>query len=165
MGNKRMILYATLLTIASVGQIILTFLLYDPEGNTTLINIGWGVLMLSAIFGWLPIFTFRSKGKVKGWGYIHTTVLVDSGIYGIVRHPQYLAGILISAALPMITHHWLVVVLGLIAAVINYLDTFNEEEGCIEKFGEAYRQYMERVPRLNFIAGIVRALRHRRKQV
>ena len=95
MRNNKMIIYATILTIAAVGQIVLAFLFYNPEGNELLINIGWGVLMLSAIFGWLPIFTFRRKGGVKGKGYIRTTVLVDRGVYGIVRHPQYLAGVLL----------------------------------------------------------------------
>lgn len=162
MSNKKMIIYAIVLTIAAVGQIILAFFLYDPEGNIPLINIGWGVLMLSAVFGWLPIFTFRRKGSVKGRGYIHTTVLVDSGIYGIVRHPQYLAGVLMSIALPMISQHWLVAMLGLVAAII-YLNTHDEEKGCIEKFGEEYRLYMERVPRMNFVLGIIRSIRRSQK--
>lgn len=55
--------------------------------------------MLSALFGWLPIFTFRKKGKVQGRGHIQTTVLVESGVYSIVRHPQYLSGILLCIGL------------------------------------------------------------------
>jgi protein-S-isoprenylcysteine O-methyltransferase Ste14 len=161
--NKKMIISATILTVVAVGQIILAILLYNPEDNVVLINIGWGVLMLSAVFGWLPIFTFRKKGKVKGRGYIRTTVLVDSGIYGIVRHPQYLAGVLMGIALPMITQHWLVAVLGIAAIVIYYLDTFAEEEENIQKFGEEYREYMERTPRMNFITGIIRAIRRQRR--
>lgn len=160
--KTRMIISGILLTIAMVGQIILAIILYDPQANTTIINIGWVVLWISAIFGWLPIFTFRRKGKVQGSGYMRTTVLVDSGVYAIVRHPQYLAGILINIALPLITHHWLVVVLGLIGAVINYQSTYDEEKGCIEKFGDEYIRYMEKVPRLNFIAGIIRAMRRAR---
>lgn len=160
-NNKKMIVYAILLTIAAVGQIVLAFLLYNPEGNVPLINIGWGVLMLSAIFGWLPILTFRRKGGVEGRGYIRTTALVDTGVYGIVRHPQYLAGVLMSVALPMISQHWLVIVPGLAAAVMYYLNTFDEEKGCIEKFGEEYRRYMQVVPRMNFVLGIIRAIRRK----
>jgi len=159
MDNKNMVVASVILTMAAVGQIVSAIVFYDAEGNSNLINAGWGVLMLSAIFGWLPIFTFRRRGKVKGRGYIRTTVLVDSGVYRIVRHPQYLAGILMNIALGMITLHWLVVVFGLVAAPIYYLDTFQEEKGCIEKFGEDYQRYMERVPRLNFLLGIVRAIR------
>ena len=158
MSNKKMIIYGIILTIVTVGQIVLAFVFYNPEGNALVINIGWGVLMLSGIFGWFPIFTFRKRGNVKGRGYIHTTVLVDSGIYGIVRHPQYLAGVLMSIALPMITQHCLVVVLGLIAAIAYYTDTFYEEKACIEKFGDDYRHYMEQVPRMNFVLGIMRQI-------
>lgn len=164
MRNKKMIICAIILTIAAVGQIVLAFVFYNPEGNALVINIGWGVLMLSGIFGWVPIFTFRKKGDVKGRGYIHTQILVDSGIYGIVRHPQYLAGVLMSIALPMISQHWLVAVLGLIAAVVYYANTFDEEKGCIEKFGDDYRHYMEQVPRMNFISGILRHILPKKKK-
>ncbi len=161
--SGKMIVSATILTVTMVGQIIMAFVLYDPEGNMPLVNLGWGVLIVSAVFGWLPIFTFRMKGKVQGRGYIHTTVLVDSGVYAIVRHPQYLAGILINIALPMITPQWIVAGLGLVATGINYYDTFTEEEDCIKKFGQEYLLYMERVPRLNFIRGLFRVIIRRCK--
>jgi len=154
-----MIISGTILTIAAVGQIISAFLFYNPDGNELIINIGWGVLLLSAIFGWLPIFTFRLKGSVKGRGYMHTTILVDSGIYSIVRHPQYLAGVFLSIALFLIAQHCLVAALGTVAVVIYYLDTYDEEKRCIDKFGESYKKYMKRVPRMNFILGIVRLIR------
>jgi len=35
---------------------------------------------------------------------------------------------------------------------------FKADQGCIEKFGDAYRRYTERVPRVNFVAGIIRLL-------
>ena len=159
--NKKMIISGLVLTAATIGQIALSFLFYDPEGSVILINIGWFILMLSAFFGWLPIFTFRRKGKITGKSYVHTSVLVDTGIYSIVRHPQYLAGILINLALPMISLHWSVIALGLIGGAVNYINTFDEEQGCLEKFGDDYSHYMAKVPRLNFIAGIVREIRRR----
>jgi protein-S-isoprenylcysteine O-methyltransferase Ste14 len=163
MFKGKMLVSGIILTISAVGQVISAFIFYDPEGNVTTMNLGWGVLMVSAFFGWLPIITFRRRGQVEGRGYIHTTVLVDSGIYAIVRHPQYLAGALMGLALTLITPHWLVAVLGLATIIICYLGTFDEEEECIRKFGDAYKQYMQRVPRFNFIAGIVRVIRSRMK--
>jgi protein-S-isoprenylcysteine O-methyltransferase Ste14 len=163
MFKGKMLVTGIILTIAAVGQIILAIVFYDPGGNAARINSGWIVLMISAVFGWLPIFTFRSKGQVEGRSYINTTVLVDSGIYAIVRHPQYLAGILIGLALPLITLHWLVALLGLLVIVICYANAFDEEAGCIQKFGDEYRQYMQRVPRFNFVAGIARLIRSRLK--
>jgi protein-S-isoprenylcysteine O-methyltransferase Ste14 len=160
MTNKEKIV-AAIEIVATVGQIILAFVLYNPQGNIPIINAGWVVLWISAIFGCLPIYTFRKKGEVKGRSYMMTTKVVDSGVYGIVRHPQYLAGVLISLAIPLISQHWLIAVLGLIAAPLYYLNTYDEERKDIEKFGDAYKQYMERVPRMNFILGIIRAIRRK----
>ena len=160
--TKKMKIMATIQTIVAVGQIVLAFLFYNPQGYVPLINTGWVILWISAIFGWLPIYTFRKKGNVEGRSYIETTTLVDSGVYGIVRHPQYLAGVLISVALPLISQHWLIAVLGLISVPLYYFNTYDEEESNIEKFGEAYKEYMERVPRMNFILGIIRAVGRKR---
>jgi protein-S-isoprenylcysteine O-methyltransferase Ste14 len=159
MENKKTVLMATILTMAAVGQIVLAVIFYDEDGNSFVINLGWVVLWISAIFGWLPILTFRRFGKVpQGKGYMNTTVLVDRGVYAIVRHPQYLAGILMGLALPLISQHWSVTLLGIVVVIIEYMDTVNEEASCIVKFGEAYRQYMERVPRVNFLLGIIRII-------
>jgi protein-S-isoprenylcysteine O-methyltransferase Ste14 len=163
MWNRKMKIGGILITVLAVGQIALAVMLYNPEANVTVINLGWGVLMLSAIFGWLPILTFRKRGEVEGKSYINTTVLVDKGVYSIVRHPQYLAGVLISIALPMITQHWLVAVLGAAAVVFYVLGTYDEEEGCLEKFGDAYIDYMKRVPRMNFLLGIFRLFPGKKK--
>lgn len=163
MMTKRDIILAVILTLASVGQIVLAFLFYNEESNTAIINLGWVILWISAIFGWLPIFTFKKLGRVpKGKAYLHTTILVDRGVYAIVRHPQYLAGILIGLSLPLISQHWLVAVLGIIGIVITYVNTFDEEASNIVKFGDEYREYMQRVPRLNFLLGIYRLLAKKR---
>ncbi|MBC8444538.1 MAG: hypothetical protein H8D77_00265 [Chloroflexi bacterium] len=52
--------------------------------------------------------------------------------------------------------HWSSVVLGLASMVLAYVDTFKADQGCIEKFGDPYRQYMQRVPRVNFVLGLIR---------
>jgi protein-S-isoprenylcysteine O-methyltransferase Ste14 len=159
MKSRANLLMGIILTIVTVGQIVLSIVLYNSEGIDWLANAGWVVLAISAIFGWLPIYTLRRKGGVsKKKNYMQTTKVVDSGIYGIVRHPQYLAGVQMSIAMPMIAQHWLVAVFGAVAILIYYLDTFSEERSSIEKFGDDYRRYMERVPRMNFFLGMVRKL-------
>jgi protein-S-isoprenylcysteine O-methyltransferase Ste14 len=163
MRNARVIISATILTVAAVGQIITCFLLYNESGNTAIRNLGWVIMWLSAIFGWLPIFTLKKWGGVpKGKGYIQTTVLVERGVYGIVRHPQYLAGMLMGVGLSLIAQHWLVGVLGAVVVIVSYADTFEEEQRSRDKFGAAYEAYMQRVPRVNFVLGIVRSLCRRR---
>jgi protein-S-isoprenylcysteine O-methyltransferase Ste14 len=109
------------------------------------------------LVGFLFFFT-KVGGVPKGKGYIHTTVIVERGVYGIIRHPQYLAGILLGIRLSLIVQHWIVTILGAVAAIISYADTFEEELASLQKFGEACEDYRMRVPRVNFIAGIGRLL-------
>jgi protein-S-isoprenylcysteine O-methyltransferase Ste14 len=141
----------------TVAQIVLAFFVHGP-GSEALAWAGWICLWTSGIFGMLPIITFRRKGGVpKGENYMKTTVLVDSGIYAIVRHPQGgTAWLLINLGVTLVAQHWSSLVLGLVSMALVYADTFKADRTCIEKFGAAYRHYMERVPRVNFVAGIVR---------
>ena len=88
-----------------VAQFILVLFLgfYNEAGISVLLYIGWIIWVLSIIFGWLPIFVLKKQGGVdKGKSYVHTKTLVTTGIYAIVRHPQYTAGILFSLALILI---------------------------------------------------------------
>jgi protein-S-isoprenylcysteine O-methyltransferase Ste14 len=113
---------------------------------------------MAGIFGVLPIINLRRKGGVaKGESYVKTTVLVDTGLYAIVRHPQGgTTWLLINLGILLIAWHWTSTVLGLLSMVLVYADTFKTDQACIEKFGDAYREYIQRVPRVNFVAGIVR---------
>ena len=149
---------SSIYTILLIIQIILFFFFYyNYYGLDLLAYFGWFIWILSIIFGFVPMYTFRKKGGVsKGKSYIHTTKLVDTGIYSIVRHPQYLAGILLNIALLLLTQHWLSVIAGIIAVIIMYFDTLKADARLIEKFGEDYKNYMESVPRLNFIWGIIK---------
>ena len=159
MSAKAHVWLGIILAIAAIGQIILSFALYDQNGVDWARNLGWTLLAISAIFGWLPILTFRQKGGVaKGQSYMRTTKLVDSGLYSIVRHPQYLAGVLMAIALALIAQHWLVAALGAVTAVTSYAGTFYEEQSCISQFGDAYRDYADRVPRMNAVLGTIRWL-------
>lgn len=143
----------------TIAQIVLAFVIQQPR-NATLEWAGWILWWTSAVFGWLPILTFHRKGGVaKGKSYVYTTRLVDTGIYAIVRHPQMgTAWLLMCVALILITQHWLSVALGIPAMILAYLDVLKADQRCIEKFGDAYRGYIERVPRVNFVAGIIRLI-------
>lgn len=108
----------------------------------------------------LPVFEFRKKGKVKqGKSYIHTTKLVDTGIYSIVRHPQYITWMCWSVAGMLLFQHWIVIFLGIPIIPLTYIDLFNADKDAIKKFGEDYKRYMKRVPRANFLIGLLRVLR------
>jgi protein-S-isoprenylcysteine O-methyltransferase Ste14 len=127
---------------------------------------GWAIWTLGTVFAILPIFTLRTRGGVpEGKSFIETTALVDTGIYATVRHPQGgTAGLLFNLALALIGQHWLLLILAAVGMVLIYVDTFKADEACIEKFGDEYVRYMQRVPRVNFVAGLLRLLLHPRQE-
>jgi protein-S-isoprenylcysteine O-methyltransferase Ste14 len=152
----------TFSTILFIAQIIVgLYLLSEVSQIEVLAYAGVALYFISGIvFGTLPVFEFRSKGGVqKGQSYINTTKLVDTGIYSIVRHPQYITFILWAFSGMLLFQHWIVILLGLPVIPLTYLDLISADKGCIERFGDAYTAYMKKVPRANFLLGIIRRFR------
>ena len=148
----------TITWVTIVSQIILTFVLWDNYYDIYgLVIVGYIFWFFSVVCGILPIIIFRRKGGVsKGSSYIKTTKLVDTGIYSIVRHPQFLAGILWSVALAFISQHWVIDVLVIPVIISTYIDTIRASKELIQKLGEEYQEYVDKVPGLNILWGIIK---------
>lgn len=154
----------TLVTLLFILQIVVgLYLLSEISQHKLLAYIGVGLYTFSGlIFGMLPVFEFRKNGRVqKGKSYIHTTKLVDTGIYAIVRHPQYITFMWWAIAGMFLFQHWIIICLGIPILPLAYIDLLNADKNGLEKFGEEYKTYMEKVPRANFLLGIIRLLRQR----
>jgi len=91
---------------------------------------------------WRYITKKEVKGDAEG---ITQTRLVKTGIYGFVRHPLYLAGIIIFTFEPNITRNWLAV--SILADAYFIFGAFMEEKRLIKTFGAEYIEYMKLVPR------------------
>jgi protein-S-isoprenylcysteine O-methyltransferase Ste14 len=162
------ILWAILLTVLGiacfpVNPLVLTGVV-DAEIYLPLYIIGWVTLVGGMILVMAPIIMFPRRGGVaKGKSFVQTTRLVDSGIYAVVRHPQYTGGIVAIFLTTLLWYpHWLFAVLGVAGTVVVYLGCREEDKLLIKKFGDDYKAYMERVPRTNFFLGIIRLLRRRK---
>ena len=155
----------TLACILIFSQIIVgVFLLSDVTQIEILAYTGIGLYTFSGlVFGMLPVVEFRRRGNVKkGKSYIHTTTLVATGIYSIVRHPQYVTFILWSIAGVLLFQNLIVVLLGIPIIPLTYIDLIKADDDAIDKFGDEYKVYMKKVPRANFLLGIIRYLRKRK---
>ncbi len=143
-----------------IAQYILSFFYTNDSSLVVVRYMGWALLIVHAIFAWVPIFTLKSKGRVpKGKSFLQTTKVVDTGIYSIVRHPQYLSGIFFTIAIACISQHVLIIFIGLFIIPLLYLDIIQEDEKQLEKFGNVYVEYSRKVPMVNFVLGIVRKIR------
>jgi len=155
----------TLSSVLFISQIIVgIYLLSDVSQIAILAYVGAGLYVFSGIvFGVLPVIEFRKKGRVmKGKSYIHTTKLVDTGIYSIVRHPQFVTFILWAIAGMLLFQHWIIILLGIPIIPLTYIDLIRADKEAIEKFGDDYTAYMKKVPRANFLLGIIRRLQRRK---
>ncbi len=153
---------STFASLLFISQIIVgIYLLSDVSQNEIVAYLGVGLYTFSGlIFGMLPIIEFRKKGGVKkGKSYIQTAKIVESGIYSIVRHPQFVTFILFAIAGMLLFQHWIVIFLSIPIIPLTYIDLLRADKRLIRKFGDDYKKYMQRVPRANFILGIIRLFR------
>jgi protein-S-isoprenylcysteine O-methyltransferase Ste14 len=145
-----------LAALLSLSTIALSVIL-DVQG-------GGPIRYLAPVFGvsglclaLLPFSTLRRYGEASpGESYMMTTTVADRGLYAVVRHPQYLGYMCLNVTFMLISPHWLIILLGSTAIMLLYLFALQEEKRLIKKFGEAYQEYMGRVPRFNIIWGLVR---------
>jgi len=143
--------------------IIMVFVFYNYYTIDFLVYTGWILLVFSVFIIFLAGGEFRKKGGApKGKSIVHTKVVVESGIYEVVRHPQYLGFILFVLALVMMSQHWLGVISWIMGSTLFYRDVLREEQMSIAKFGDDYKRYMQKVPRMNFVVGVIRWLKRRK---
>ncbi|MBC7854408.1 MAG: isoprenylcysteine carboxylmethyltransferase family protein [Pirellulaceae bacterium] len=108
--------------------------------------VGLAVLVIG---GSLIVWTFHNLGK----NLTDTVVtrqehsLVTSGPYRWVRHPFYLAGALGVLGVCLATANWFFAVAGAVVLTFLYSRTRIEEAKLVERFGDDYRNYMQRVGR------------------
>jgi protein-S-isoprenylcysteine O-methyltransferase Ste14 len=84
--------------------------------------------------------------------------LTERGIYGIVRHPMYLGAMLCFLSYSFLLPHWLTLLISFANVIVVYCFILQGERLNIAKFGDAYRRYMQTVPRINLLAGILRRM-------
>ncbi len=84
---------------------------------------------------WSPSLEIREKHE-----------LITRGIYGVIRHPMYASQWLLVIAQPLLLQNWIAGFLNLLVFIPFYLLRVKaEEQLMLEKFGNQYQAYMQRV--------------------
>jgi protein-S-isoprenylcysteine O-methyltransferase Ste14 len=121
------------------------------------------VLRPLSVFGWillvcgmgLVVWSIVALARSRDAG------LIEGGVYGLVRHPMYLGAMVCFLAFFFFCPHVLVLSIVALNLAVVYAFILQGERQNALKFGDAYRRYMETVPRINLLAGILRRLRRR----
>lgn len=131
---------------------------FDLDGSdlsanlwSSLLGVGEVAMLISMLLG----YTLAVTGIgifLQGWRELHRAHqqgrLATDGLYGLVRHPQYTGLFLILFGEGIV--HWptlFSVSLFPIIVLAYSLLARHEERQVIERFGEEYRNYQQRVPR------------------
>jgi protein-S-isoprenylcysteine O-methyltransferase Ste14 len=72
---------------------------------------------------------------------------VTRGIYRISRHPTYLCGFVLYAGIGIACASWVLLLFAVLWIVFLHIAVPAEERFLLEKYGDAYREYMKRTPR------------------
>jgi len=126
-----------LATIAFLASAIYSFFLPLKLG-TAWLYIG----LIVYLFG--MIFTI-----VAGINLVSTPLdrPATKGLYRISRNPIYLGTYLIFIGIGIVSASWLVLLLIAVFIILHNILIDAEERWCLEKYGDAYREYMKRTPK------------------
>ena len=147
--------------IASVSMIFLIVITqyFERGENPYLRGTGVVLLLLAGVFIFTPFILLSKYGSVKeGQSYIRSSIVVDRGLYAIIRHPQYLGYIFLGCGFALLSQHWASALLAMIGITFFILQAIHEEKYCLTQYGESYEHYLRRVSRFNIILGLIRLL-------
>ncbi|MFX0026730.1 MAG: methyltransferase family protein [Candidatus Hermodarchaeota archaeon] len=86
---------------------------------------------------------------VAGTNFVNTPLdrPATKGLYRISRNPIYLGTFLIFIGIGIACASWLFLLLVAVLIVLQHILVVAEERWCLEKYGDAYREYMNRTPK------------------
>jgi len=135
-------------------QIVLTVAFYNHQGLAVLLGISWMILASGIL---LVLTSVRARKAAKNGE------LVTEGIYGMIRHLEYVGHMFIMISLILLSQFWLAVLTGSVLIVFLGLAVMEDERRNSEKFGERYKDYRERVPMVNIFVVIGRRFFRKRR--
>ena len=72
---------------------------------------------------------------------------ITRGIYRYSRHPMYLTSFLLFIGVGIASASWVFLLLSIMYIILEPLFVVAEEQFCLEYYGDAYREYMDRTPK------------------
>ena len=110
--------------------------------------IGVIVMLLAGTLHWRAHFDLGHNYSATVRAHAQQSLVTD-GVFRWIRHPIYASLWLIVLAQPLLVHHWLFGLSGIVSFALLYFHRLPREEAMMRGlFGNAYASYSERVGRL-----------------
>ena len=113
-----------------------------------LVTLGWYFSIIGFVLWLRAVFTFGFDNLAMLYVYFpEEGRMVDSAIYGILRHPVYAGVIRLGFGLGLLNGNWFALTFGLFMpfGMTLWLRLVEEKE-LLERFGQGYADYRQRVP-------------------
>ncbi|MFP6863982.1 methyltransferase family protein [Pseudomonas sp.] len=114
-------------------------------------RLSWALLFASLLLLFTGLYQLRRMGRPDGqrtdaelFAFERTSQLVTSGIFRVIRHPLYASLLLLAWGVACKQPNGLSLALALLASLTLWLTAKRDEAECLQQFGEAYRDYMQR---------------------
>ena len=75
-----------------------------------------------------------------------TDKIITTGIYSIIRHPQYFGAILAHVGICFLLSSFYSLIFTPLVVFYNYITSWKEEKELIKEFGKEYEDYKKKVP-------------------
>jgi protein-S-isoprenylcysteine O-methyltransferase Ste14 len=113
------------------------------------VDLSWLNILISLI-PLLPAFWFGLRGVMElglETSETHRPVRVVSiGLYGVVRHPQYVGGMLGHIGVSILLGSLDALLVTPVTLLVVYVVSWKEESELVREFGEDYKRYQAEVP-------------------
>ncbi len=100
---------------------------------------------LIMIGAWLGIASVKET-TLKVAETHRTETIVSSGLYLVIRHPQYLGGMIAHIGISFLLSSFFSLIATPIVIILNFLISWKEEKELIKEFGKEYEDYKKNVP-------------------
>ncbi len=99
---------------------------------------GFLIYLLGAIIETIAMLDFFTTAVDKP---------VTKGVYRFSRNPAYFGMFLIFGGIGIACVSWVFLLLTAVFIILFHIGVVSEERSCLQKYGNAYREYMNRTPR------------------
>jgi protein-S-isoprenylcysteine O-methyltransferase Ste14 len=69
------------------------------------------------------------------------------GLYRYSRHPMYISQLVMYIGVGIACASWVFLLFSIVYTILCFVCAISEERYCLEKYGDAYREYMNKTPR------------------
>ena len=149
------IYFSTIIIAPTLANNYPNILIFKSLNLLPLRYIGYIAFAPAAFFVVFSFISLAKFGKTKS-GWEHTTKIIERNVFKIVRHPLYLGGAIFAVGFILVVQSIFTLILSLICIFCFFMASKLEDSYNLKKFGNSYAEYTKKVPRWNFLLGLIR---------